>query len=51
MIEKDKILVVKSPNEVVISYMGKKLIQPIDKFINMDKDQIKDWYLLEMGGE
>lgn len=49
--DKDEILIVKSFNQVVISYMGKKLTLPIDKFINMDKDQIKDWYIQEMGGE
>jgi hypothetical protein len=45
MIEKDKILVVKSSNEVIISYMGKRLIVSDNEFIKKNIEEIKVWYI------
>lgn len=48
MIDKDKILICIRNEEVIISYDGKKLVQPKSKFIDMTKEQIKDWYIREL---
>ena len=47
MIDKDKIIVIKNSDEVVISYNGQRLVLPINDFVDMDKEQIKDWYITE----
>jgi hypothetical protein len=45
MIDKSQILICIQSEEVIISYDGKKLIQPKSKFLDMTKEQIKEWYI------
>jgi hypothetical protein len=45
MIDKDKIMVIKSSNQIIISYMGKRLMMPVDEMKYKTKEEIRDWYI------
>jgi hypothetical protein len=51
MIDKSKILIVKNDKEVVISFNGCKLIKSINGLENASKEEIRDLFWQEIGGE
>ena len=51
MIDKNKILIIKNDVEVIICFNGCKLIKPITGFEHMSKEEIKDMFWKEIGGE
>jgi hypothetical protein len=45
MIDRDKIVVIKSSSQIIVSYMGKRLILPVDEMKDKTKEEIRDWYI------
>jgi virulence-associated protein VagC len=48
--DKNKLLVCKTGNQVIICYNGKKVIEPLDKYKDLSKEEIKEQFLQEIEG-
>jgi hypothetical protein len=48
--EKIKVLVCKTETQVIICYNGKKIVQSVEKYKDLSKEEIKEQFLHEIEG-